>query len=724
MEEIELKMKRLAAILLAGVLTAGMMSSAVSAEDIPTTIEVDDTGTETPENPEAPVDEVTEAPVDPETPETPAEPTEPAAPEAPVADDPVPETPAPEAAPTTDPAPAAPNDAPSNIGEAAAGTVAKIGETEYKTLQEAVAVAPSGTETVIELVTDVSLTDTVEIPAEKIITLTSASDVSIERSEAEGSVFAGHMFTVNGTLKINTTGTGLITVMGDLSEPNKASGYIINIPEGTSGIFQMEDGVTLMRNAADTAVLESGSAVANNSASGIVKIYGGSVTGNSGLEGCGVYSKGKVCVKGRAAVNTNTGSETSENSADLLLDGDTAVLVLDGSLEGSISMSLKNPQKGAAAVQKGEGVTDEVLAASLSKITYESEFYQLGKDGTLKAVPFLITDNAAGKWVNHNSASVTFRTTQDCKYNVKLVSSSATDDEIMAVEFDSASAKALAKDQTITETIDNLPDEDILILVIAKVDKADIISRAVFSIEGTRPSVDATVTPSPTPSVTPTVTPTDTPVIPSDTPTPIPATRDPYVPGIDATIVRGFENPLDFTRPNVSYTFQVIGAGTENRNNAVKSDVMWEPLYFSTVSNPSDAQKIYPNKGVWSIAIKNGGTITEAKTIPVYVWCRKYEYDGTQWVNQRRIEAKVTSFQTASSSGSGTVTDPNNPNYPGNGSYTDPTGNPVTFGSDDTTKSAVNTADNTPVAMFMAMAVVSLAAVFAALKMHRAKYRK
>ncbi len=706
-----MKMKQLAAILLAGILTVGAAPCAVYAEEASIEENSVDASLDTAEDtsqiqdsaePEATVTDstVTDSTI-----------TDSTVTDSTVAETPAAETPAAETSAAETPVTESAQEPAAYSERTPDGTVAKIGETEYKTIQDAIAAAPSYTETTIELIADVSLADTAEIPADKIITLTSDSEVRIERSEADNAVFSGDMFSVSGTLIL----TGSITAFGDLSEENKASGCIVNIPEGSSGVFQMEDAVTLMGNAADTSALTDGSAVVNSSVSGRVNLYGGYVNDNSGVDGCGVYSVGKVYVKGSPYVNDNTGSGDSESSPNLLLDGESAALVVEGSFDGSIYMSLKNQTKGAAAVLKDEGVTDDVFAAALNNITYESEFYQLDTDGTLKAVPFLITDNASGQWIDHSSASVTFSTFQNCKYNVTYVPETASDEDILAVGFDETAAKALAKDQTVTETVGSLPDEDVLILVIAKADEADVTCRAVFSIEGDRPAAGtATSTPSPIPTNSP--TPTSSPT-PTDTPTPTPTvtTRAPYTPGVDETVVTGFENPLDFTTANVSYTFSVTGAGTQYRDSAVAGDVMWEPLYFSTVANPTDSQKIYPSNGVWSIAIKNGGVITESKTIPVYIWCRKYEYDGSEWVNQKRIEAKVTSFQTLSASEAGTTETTTGD------STTDSDSDALTFGSESSTTSAVSTADNTQIGTFIAMAIISLAGIFTALKMRKAK---
>lgn len=762
-----MKTKQLAAILLAGVLTAGMMPSAAFAEAVPVTIEENsgapegtaDVAPVTEAEPEVSVDTpAPETPVDTPAPEVPAEPTpetqtsevpDTPTPETPVPAEPTPEipaadTPTPETPPTEAAQPAPQSEDPSNIGQATAGTVAKIGEQEFKTIQEAVAAAPTGVETEIELVADVLLENTVEIPAGKAITLTSAVDVSIERSEA----FLNHMFIIYGTLKMNVTGTGMITILGDLSSQQNVSGYIVYIPLNSYGTFQIENGINLINNMVDVASLQNGSAIVNNSSSGCVKIYGGQICNNSGGAGAGIYSKGKVYVKGATTVGDNVNVVNSEAS-NIVLDGSNATLVLDGSMTGKIALSLAEQNLGTQVVELGDGVTNEMFQESLPNITYEKPFYKIGINGFLVSDAFL-KSYGAGKWINHNSASISFEASYECKYYITWVPISASNDEIMNIEFDDALAKSLARDTKVSDTIYNLPEQDVLIVLIAKAtvrpsnfNIQTYINHAIYRIEGERPvdpnstptptpeaspsptpeaspSPTPEASPSPTPEASPSPTPTDTPVEPSVTPTTVPS-RAPIVPGVNETVVTGFENPLDFTRPNVSYTFTVTGAGTANRNSAVKGDVMWEPLYFSTVSNPSDSQKIYPNNGVWSIAIKNGGTIVDTKTIPVYVWCRKYEFDGSQWVNLRRIEAKVTSFQTAAATdGSGTITDPNDPNYTG-----DPTSAPLDFGSEaGTNKSAVNTADNTPIAMFMTMAFISLAGIFAVVRMRRGKIRK
>ena len=72
------------------------------------------------------------------------------------------------------------------------------------------------------------------------------------------------------------------------------------------------------------------------------------------------------------------------------------------------------------------------------------------------------------------------------------------------------------------------------------------------------------------------------------------------------SILKGLDSPLKFY-PDTFYPFQVIGAGTTNQNQG-DGDVKWEPVYWSTSSNPRDAQK----NSAWKIGSAKG--ITKAAT--------------------------------------------------------------------------------------------------------------
>ena len=179
----------------------------------------------------------------------------------------------------------------------------------------------------------------------------------------------------------------------------------------------------------------------------------------------------------------------------------------------------------------------------------------------------------------------------------------------------------------------------------------------------------------------------------------------PVVPEVTKSILKGLDDELEFY-PNTFYDFTVIGAGTTNSNPG-EGDVKWEPLYWSTSSNPSDAQK----HSSWKIGSTKG--ITKAATYNLYVFFRKWIYTGGQWVETDTVESAVYQFRSAditvtpsgaadgSNSGGQTGADPE---------ATTEASATSANGDGTTSRSAVSTADNSPIGTMSALAVASLLA--------------
>ena len=179
----------------------------------------------------------------------------------------------------------------------------------------------------------------------------------------------------------------------------------------------------------------------------------------------------------------------------------------------------------------------------------------------------------------------------------------------------------------------------------------------------------------------------------------------PVVPEVTKSILKGLDDELEFY-PNTFYDFTVIGAGTTNSNPG-EGDVKWEPLYWSTSSNPSDAQK----HSSWKIGSTKG--ITKAATYNLYVFFRKWIYTGGQWVYTDTVESAVYQFRSAditvtpsgaadgSNSGGQTGADPE---------ATTEASATSANGDGTTSRSAVSTADNSPIGTMSALAVASLLA--------------
>mgnify|MGYP003374353757 CR=1 FL=1 len=694
-----MRKKQLFAILLAGAMTAGTVpSAALAAEnDIPAASSEVTEGENSGEIPQeeggetTPEAEPTQTPeTTPEAPtETPAEPTEtPTVPETPAEPTQVPET---ETTPE-----AVPSEAPETLENEPTGiSIITIDEnnqetvTYYKTLQEAVDAAPtieSGAQesTVIEITDSLALSGTISVSGKKVSIVAAAPGITIRREQKEdGTVFNGTMFTVAGQgseLQFSVKDGSDLTVDGSngKGEEEPSEGSLADVSD--SGAFGISAGVTLTGN----NTTAKGGAVSNNGGSLVLK--GGTITGNTGAMGA-VYSNMDIAVQGTVAIKENTG-------ANLYLDQDASVVVTDVLTGSSISLTAAAP-------------ADKKTVAKAEQLAYDTEDYSvvLGEDGlsavlkvnasatvtpspTPTASPSFLTYQIKSlKWMDHNTVTAKMSTTKDCKWYYYFVDAGSDTNTIKKL-YDSSKAKTPAKaNTTFTVKAEKVPEKDSWLVVAAKPDNGSAQLRVLKLNSSSRPA---------SPTVSPTVT-----------------TRAPRKYEVTESKVTGLENPLQFY-PRKFYDFQVVGAG-QNDTDPVSGDERWIPLYWSMSVNGTK------NKS-WRIGSQEKG-IREAATYPLYIFFQKQTYNGTEWTDTDVIEYMKTSFSSAEISDEEwkEYIDNYNKENPDDGlNYDGTSGGSVADikateaasekDSDSTSKSAVSTADESPIGTMSVLAVFSLLA--------------
>ena len=579
--------------------------------------------------------------------------------------------------------------------------------TYYKTLQEAVDAAPtieSGAQesTVIEITDSLALSGTISVSGKKVSIVAAAPGITIRREQKEdGTVFNGTMFTVAGQgseLQFSVKDGSDLTVDGSngKGEEEPSEGSLADVSD--SGAFGISAGVTLTGN----NTTAKGGAVSNNGGSLVLK--GGTITGNTGAMGA-VYSNTDIAVQGTVAIKENTG-------ANLYLDQDASVVVTDVLTDSSISLTAAAPadKKTVAKAGKktdGTDVTPEEFKAAAEQLAYDTEDYSvmLGEDGlsavlkvnasatvtpspTPTASPsFLTYQSKSLKWMDHNTVTAKMSTTKDCKWYYYFVDAGSDTNTIKKL-YDSSKAKTPAKaNTTFTVKAEKVPEKDSWLVVAAKPDKGSAQLRVLKLSNSSRPA---------SPTVSPTVT-----------------TRAPRKYEVTESKVTGLENPLQFY-PRKFYDFQVVGAG-QNDTDPVSGDERWIPLYWSMSVNGTK------NKS-WRIGSQEKG-IREAATYPLYIFFQKQTYNGTEWTDTDVIEYMKTSFSSAEISDEEwkEYIDNYNKENPDDGlNYDGTSGGSVADikateaasekDSDSTSKSAVSTADESPIGTMSVLAVFSLLA--------------
>lgn len=750
-----MRRKQLYAIILAGALAASSAPAAVFAAegDVAATAETSE---------ENPVDGETAAATEAPAEETPADTT--AATEAPAEQAPAQEAaaateaPAQEAAPaeqtqqTTEEAPAVQETPAAETGE----TTETEGETEklapgettkqtaisitmkaaeegaedkkvryFDTIQHAIDAAPdydaetAMDATVIEVSGQIALDATVTVQANKKVCIRATNAVTITRTS---DAFTDDMFEVTGEnaelqfdVKEGAENASL-TVSGSLDEANTqvVDGSIVKVSE--KGAFGIGTGVTLK----DNNTIADGGAITNKD--GNVVLYGGTITGNTGVKGGGIYTNTSINVQGTVVVNENKkGTEVS----NICLDGETTMInVTDVLTESDISFSHLNEADALTVVKAGVNSAGTALTAdnfktvidandeSKSQIKYENkDAYTLnlaadnlsavlkktgsvdpnpnpnpdpdpdtkpddGKDDTKKESDSFKSEYKITKWVDYSSLKMQVVSNKNCTAYFTLRKKNNT---VSAVNTKTAKKVTLTagKAQPLNMT---LPGDSEYMLVGYYVFSDNSNKLESYTITGRPEKV-----------------------------------RDPEKHTVDECTVTGLESPLKFY-PKMFYEFSATGAGQNSDKTPVTGDEKYVPLYWSTHKNPTAKQQ---NKE-WKIGSAKG--ISEAGTYTMYVFFQKYTYKSDKWV-EGKIESKAVQFQAAE------ITKDEWENYETENNIT-----PVPYNGDDTgsgddadaeltataeasekdagskSKSAVSTADESPIGTMSALAALSLLA--------------
>ncbi len=570
----------------------------------------------------------------------------------------------------------------------------------YNTLQEALdAVTTTGEAseaTVINITKEIHLSATHVISGKKVCITGASAQAKIARDAG----LTGDIFSVTGEgseLQFAVSEGGALTVDG--SGVEGVTGSLVNVGEGAA--FGMSAGVTLTGN----TTTAQGGAITNNG--GNIVLKGGTVTGNTGANGA-VYTNNDIMIQGTVSVSGNTG-------ANLYLDGEAAAVVTGAMTGSTISLTSGSPADELVVIKAGSDeagtqIGEEDFKTAVTQFTYDTEDYtiNLGVD-VLTAVltataeepeepvepekqSFLTftNNNNAVTWFNRSSARVVLSTSVPCQwYYVNVNASEVQSNADVLALYNPDRENMNSAQGTFNADIDGIADGQYTI-VFAKSTENGNYDWKVFNLA-------------------------DHSGRPSDTqPTPSEEIREPRKHSVTESTVTGLEEPLKFY-PNTFYEFQVRGAGQDDQPPYVTGDERWIPLYWSTASDGSSPQS--------SWRIGSGGGITQAATYNMYIFFKKQVYNGSDWVDTGSVESITTQFRSAEitqdemeklgitpagSSGTAYGTDYGTDTY--SAELTATAAAEYRDGETGTLRTAVDTADNSPVGTMSALAVLSLAA--------------
>ena len=612
----------------------------------------------------------------------------------------------------------------------------------FDTLQHAIDAAPEYNAetnrgaTVIEVSGQIELEKTVTVKANKKVCIRATNAVTISR---KAGTLTADMFQVSGEnaelqfdVKEGTEGAAL-TISGAAGTVDaQVAGTIINVSDGAAvGIYT---GITLTGNNSSAA---DGGAITNKG--GSVVLYGGTITGNTGVKGGGIYSDASINMQGTVVVKDNKKGTAVSN---ICLDGEATVInVTDVLTKSDISFAHLNEANDLKVVTAGKNSAGTDLSADNFKTAFDTSDAtksQIKYENTTAYTLALSADNLSAvlqqvktpdpdpvnpepeaqqqltltyvsgsiTWVDYSTITVTYTNNVAYKWDYYFVDPDTSNAQIIAMNDGSKLSHSVeTTNKNYTMKISSVPADKKWLVICAKPENGKAIYKVFRLNKLYRNSSDKSAKK------------TFWSQRPSD-----PSkknTRAVRTYKVSESTVTGLENPLKFF-PSKRYDFTVVGAG-QNDKDPITGDERWVPIYWSTSKNPtSDKQK----NTSWKIGSTKG--IKDANTYTMYIFFRKQTYtEGSGWNDTDVIQSMTTQFSSAGytddelkeylkeAKEEGTEI-PGYENYTGSDEDGDAELTATAAASEkdagSKSKSAVSTADESPIGTMSALAALSLLA--------------
>ena len=513
----------------------------------------------------------------------------------------------------------------------------------YKTLQEAVDAVEAYSETnpdatTIRITKPVVLDKTIEITGKKVFIQAAAAGVTMSR-KTEGEAFTGTMFSVTGEnsqLQLFADGTedATLTVSGKCSEDGavSAAGTIVDVSDNAG--FGLNPKVTLTEN--DYAA--GGAAI--NCNNGKIAFAGGTVTGNTvGTKGA-VYSNTDVSIEGDTSITGNDGDK------NIVLDG-TAKLVVKKALTGKSSFSHTGEKAGLEVIKADEGVSKDDFTAAVKNISYENSSkyeYSTASDGlsvSLKEVTkvpdpddeqknYTLTYNKNTlKWTSHTTVTADYTVTGNCECEWTYFFIDAKTGDAVAtykamkdkLKFTSVTASATGAKFTVTAK--NVPEEDSKLIVLTRKNSSDKHPKAVSHSLKASSAIGKKRPPKETNNNKDNTN-----------------TQKARTHKVTEGTVSGLEGSIKFF-PGKVYTFTPKGGGQDDASPYVTGDERWVPAYW-TFSISTEAER----HTKWQISAPKGQQLKGrgSVTYTMYIYCTKEVYNGKNWEATDVVEPYKAKF--------------------------------------------------------------------------------
>ena len=603
----------------------------------------------------------------------------------------------------------------------------------YTTLEEAVAGAEAYSAAHPDAAVYIQLTESIEL--DKTITVSGKVNIravktGVTISRKKDGTFTGTMFSVSGEggqlqFFADSENGAALTVSGALPMNDivetEAEGAIVDVQ--SNGTFVLNSGVTLTGNN------YTGGGAAINCNGGTLMLAGGSVTNNISGDKGAVYSNTDISMLGDASVIGN--KNIKDKDSNVYLGGDEAKLILTktkdvGILTGKSTFTHAKAQAGRNVISgTTSAITKAEFEAAIKNITYDDTNYTLKadltkfsvtleekKDTPTTEVDYKVTyKRNTAKWRSHTVAQANFTTTATCEWAYMVVNTQKRGKDgkvhysILPSQL-SEFTKAAANTE-FTVVAENIPEKASTIIVVTRLNKNDTkYQHAIANLsESTRPAKEKK---------------DDNNNNNNNT------QQTKRTHKVTEGRVEGLDEPIKFFSKRY-VPFTAIGAGTEDSGDYVNGDERWIPEYW-TFEGSNTTHK------TWSIGGSNGKGVQPkngvSQEFTILIYCKKQVYNGKTFQDTAVEDCFPWKFTAASYTDeeekqwlkdNGYITDDTDGDSNGDGS-----GNGSGAGGTDAeltataaasakdagskSKSAVSTADESPIGTMSVLAALSLLA--------------
>ena len=605
----------------------------------------------------------------------------------------------------------------------------------YTTLEEAVAGAEAYSAAHPDAAVYIQLTESIEL--DKTITVSGKVNIravktGVTISRKKDGTFTGTMFSVSGEggqlqFFADSENGAALTVSGALPMNDivetEAEGAIVDVQ--SNGTFVLNSGVTLTGNN------YTGGGAAINCNGGTLMLAGGSVTNNISGDKGAVYSNTDISMLGDASVIGN--KNIKDKDSNVYLGGDEAKLILTktkdvGILTGKSTFTHAKAQAGRNVISgTTSAITKAEFEAAIKNITYDDTNYTLKadltkfsvtleekKDTPTTEVDYKVTyKRNTAKWRSHTVAQANFTTTATCEWAYMVVNTQKRGKDgkvhysILPSQL-SEFTKAAANTE-FTVVAENIPEKASTIIVVTRLNKNDTkYQHAIANLsESTRPAKEKK---------------DDNNNNNNNT------QQTKRTHKVTEGRVEGLDEPIKFFSKRY-VPFTAIGAGTEDSGDYVNGDERWIPEYW-TFEGSNTTHK------TWSIGGSNGKGVQPkngvSQEFTILIYCKKQVYNGKTFQDTAVEDCFPWKFTAASYTDeeekqwlrdNGYITDDTDGDNDGSGNGS---GNGSGAGGTDAeltataaasakdagskSKSAVSTADESPIGTMSVLAALSLLA--------------